>query len=320
MVDPMSVDALIVGAGVTGLTTAVVLAEAGIKVAVIAARPPEATTSAVAGASWGPYLAGHDKVPDWSIESRERFVALASRPESGVHLTAGIEAYVNMREIPDWAKAVPGFRLCLRDEVPNGYEGAWRYTIPLIDMSRYLAYLQNVLRGKGTEVKVVEPLDDFDEALSSAAVVVNCTGLGSRRLLDDARVIPCRGQLTVVANPGVTEFFQDNVDDDEITCIFPHGDRAVLGGYVKPGDFGTEFDLGLEERMLARCAKVEPRLAGAPIIDRLVGLRPQRDAIRVEPDANEPRLIHNYGHGGSGVTLSWGCAADVLSLVRRQRH
>jgi hypothetical protein len=26
-------------------------------------------------------------------------------------------------------------------------------------------------------------------------------------------------------------------------------------------------------------------------------------------------ILHNYGHGGSGYTLSWGCAFDILQLV-----
>jgi D-amino-acid oxidase len=33
--------------------------------------------------------------------------------------------------------------------------------------------------------------------------------------------------------------------------------------------------------------------------------------------AQGPPRVHNYGHGGSGVTLSWGCAEDTLALVRQ---
>jgi len=49
-------DVLVVGAGVSGLTTAVCLAEAGRGVEIRADRLPPDTTSAVAGALWGPHL------------------------------------------------------------------------------------------------------------------------------------------------------------------------------------------------------------------------------------------------------------------------
>jgi hypothetical protein len=39
--------------------------------------------------------------------------------------------------------------------------------------------------------------------------------------------------------------------------------------------------------------------------------------IRVEPDrlADRRPVIHNYGHGGAGFTVSWGCAANVLAYA-----
>ena len=54
------------------------------------------------------------------------------------------------------------------------------------------------------------------------------------------------------------------------------------------------------------------------IIREVVGLRPFRDAgFRVEAERiGNKLLIHNYGHGGAGFTLSWGCARSVLGLVR----
>ena len=43
-----------------------------------------------------------------------------------------------------------------------------------------------------------------------------------------------------------------------------------------------------------------------------------RSAIRLERERVAPDrwLIHNYGHGGAGVTLSWGCADEVARLVK----
>lgn len=319
MTGPQGYDALVVGAGVSGLTTAVVLAEAGLSVRVMTCDPPSRTVSAMAGASWGPFLAGHEAVPRWSAVSRAVFVQLAAEFGTGVHLSTGVEAYQNMDAAPRWATEVPDFADCGLGEFPTGYRGAWRYTIPLIDMPSYLGYLARRLGHTGGGIDVISPLASLSVPLSVAPVVVNCTGLGARELVDDVSVVPCRGQLTVVENPGVTEFFQDNIDGDELTCIFPHGDKVVLGGTTETDVDEMSYDLRQERKVLDRCARIDPRLAGARVVERRVGLRPQRSRIRVERDADTPGLIHNYGHGGSGVTLSWGCAMEVLTLVRAQQ-
>jgi|SRR5580704_7923258 D-amino-acid oxidase len=75
-------------------------------------------------------------------------------------------------------------------------------------------------------------------------------------------------------------------------------------------------DLDLAAAIIARCAAIEPRLRGAAVIGHRVGLRPTRPEIRVEAEqVGGSLLIHNYGHGGAGVTVSWGCAAEVATLA-----
>ena len=58
---------------------------------------------------------------------------------------------------------------------------------------------------------------------------------------------------------------------------------------------------------------------GAPaVIAERVGIRPFRRGgvcLRTERLSDGRRVIHNYGHGGAGFTLSWGCARRVASLV-----
>jgi D-amino-acid oxidase len=49
-----------------------------------------------------------------------------------------------------------------------------------------------------------------------------------------------------------------------------------------------------------------------------VGLRPARPAVRLETEGTPGGVIvHCYGHGGAGVTLSWGCAEEVADVVAR---
>jgi D-amino-acid oxidase len=75
---------------------------------------------------------------------------------------------------------------------------------------------------------------------------------------------------------------------------------------------------------------VDPRLGSARILEHRVGLRPSRPQVRLEaesagtggggPGHGTARLVvHNYGHGGAGVTLSWGCAREAARLITSLR-
>src|SRR2546421_11291052 len=131
-------DVRVIGAGVSGLTSAICLAEAGMSVRVLTAEPPHATTSATAGASWGPYLVSDPRIVTWSLATRAEFEGIAGRaPGSGVRLVCGIEAAPAYVDPPDWARSIHGFRLCAPYELPDGYLSGWEYTIPLVDMPRY---------------------------------------------------------------------------------------------------------------------------------------------------------------------------------------
>ena len=308
------VDALVIGAGVSGLTTAVRFVEAGRSVRVLSAHPTLATTSAHAGASWGPYLVADPRVLRWSERSRYRFEELSKEPASGVRLISGLEAAEERIEPPSWAVTVRDFWRCEPHELPKGYVSGWRYTIPVVDMPRYLGYMIQFLAESGVVIERHE-IATFREVAGEARVVVNCSGLGSRTLVPDAEVYPTRGQLVVVKNPGIDRFFQDHAEGEHLTYILPHGDHVVLGGSAIQHTANLEPDDKTAEAILARCQAVEPMLRDAPVLGHLVGLRPTRPEVRVERDevAGTP-LIHNYGHGGAGVTLSWGCADEVLEL------
>jgi D-amino-acid oxidase len=53
------------------------------------------------------------------------------------------------------------------------------------------------------------------------------------------------------------------------------------------------------------------------VLAHRVGLRPVRPQVRLETQAvpGGRHVVHNYGHGGAGVTLSWGCALAVAGAV-----
>lgn len=306
---------MVVGAGVIGLTTAICLAEAGLRVRVVTAKPPRETTSAVAGAMWGKgpgVTEPADKINAWSAATFAELVALADDPTSGVHFGRG---RLGVREpaavvVPEQSRSVAR---CTPDELPPGFVDGYRLTVPLVDMPTYLDHLtaRYTAAGGVLEAGVVR-----DRAEVTAPLAVNCTGVGAHDLVPDETVAPVRGQHVIVANPGLTEFFVEETDHASWVSFFPHGDRVVLGGIAGAGDWSLTPDPATADAIVRRCAAVEPRLADAPVLDHLVGLRPTRPSVRVaEEQVDGTRWIHNYGHGGLGVTLSWGCAHEVRELL-----
>ncbi len=315
----VSDDVLVIGAGVIGLTTAVCLAEAGVRTRVMSTDLPRQTTSAMAGAMWGPAFAEPaEQVLRWSRLSLTEFTALALDPATGVRLTRGrmaSRATLPQNGLPPQVTMVPGLIACGRAELPPGFASGQWGRVPLIDMPRYLGYLTGRLTAAGGRLDI-RSVARLSETVDEAPVLVNCSGMGARRLVPDLTVRASRGQLVVVANPGVEEFFVEITTASESTSYFPHGDQVVLGGVSVVGDWRLEPDAAVAEGILDRCAAVEPLLTGAPILEHRVGLRPERTPIRLEAReiAGRP-IVHCYGHGSLGVTLSWGCARETAQLA-----
>lgn len=309
---------LVLGAGVSGLTTAICLAEAGLDVTIRASRPPLETTSAAAGAVWGYHLVEDSRrVAAWSGDTLATLRDLAGRPGTGVRMGHGTWASAYPADPPGWADVLPDYRRCDPAGLPAGFVAGWQCTVPLVTMPVYLGYLMARFAGWGGDVQVAT-VGSLAAAAAQARVLVNCTGIGAHDLVPDPGLEPVRGQAVVVANPGIGEFFiGEGLPAADLVYMFPHGDTVLLGGTEQHGDWNTDPDPAITRRILADCAAVEPRLAGAEIVAQRVGLRPVRPRVRLDCERLGPGrlLAHNYGHGGAGVTLSWGCARDVTGQV-----
>ncbi|MCX5415463.1 FAD-dependent oxidoreductase [Streptomyces sp. NBC_00059] len=306
-------DVIVVGGGVSGLTTALVLAERGLRVRVWSRDAARDTTSAVAGALWWPYrIEPEAQVGAWSLETLRVYEEMAAAPaRTGVRMVTGVHGGERLAALGPWARSLEG--AC---EVAEGL----RVTLPLIDMPVHLRALEDRLTEAGGMVER-RTVRDFAEAAAEAPVVVDCAGLGARELVPDPGVRPVRGQLVVVENPGVDEWFvQADPASSETTYFFPQPGGLVLGGTAEADDPRTEPDPRTAREIVARCARVRPEIAGARVIGHRVGLRPARDAgVRIEAEElpGGGLLVHNYGHGGAGVTVAWGCARAAARLVRR---
>jgi D-amino-acid oxidase len=309
------VDVEVIGAGVVGLTCAVELARAGWRVGVVADRPPAQTTSAVAAAIWFPYEAAPaERVLAWGGATLRRLLDLAGDPAAGVVVRGGVVCHRSPAPDLGWTAEVAGHRPARDGQLPPGVPAGTWCALPVVEMDRYLAWLQAQAVAAGVAFAAPRRVRSLEEL--QAPVVVVAAGLGAQELLGDDAVHAVRGQVVRVANPGIERWLIDDDHADGITYIIPRGRDVVLGGTADRGAEATEPDPAVEAAILARTRALEPALADAPITSRAVGLRPARPAVRLDRvDAGGRTIVHCYGHGGAGVTLSWGCAADVVALV-----
>jgi D-amino-acid oxidase len=308
----------VVGAGVVGLTSALRLAEDGHQVEVVAAEVSQGTTSSVAAALWYPYRATPTaEVTRWLASTYAVLDGLATDPATGVRLRPGREVFREPVADPWWRSAVPELARLTGDRLPAGYLDGFCLRAPVVDMALHLAWLDSRLRERGVGVEV-RRLEDLEAAFAGVDAVVNCSGLGSRRLAGDRTVTPVRGQVVVVEQFGLTEWVLDQSDPERLTYVVPRDETVILGGTSEEGDADPEVRPATAEAILARCAALVPEVTAARVLDQRVGLRPARPAVRLETELRAAGpVVHCYGHGGAGVTLSYGCADDVAEQVRR---
>jgi D-amino-acid oxidase len=303
---------------------------------------------------WPPAVCGHHhdltRAKSWAETSYRIFGDLAGNPATGAFVRP-VTFYFKNRIADDGfqrdkmnalAAVVRGFRhdaalIAEHGVNPNfGLRDAYTHLAPMIDTDAYMAWLLQSVRSAGCKIverKIAAPLLERHEELLAefaAKAIVNCTGLGARELGDDA-VYPLRGAVIRVRNDGravprITQAHcvsHDGVSRDPgFVFIVPRSsDRLILGGFAEPDE--SRLDIGLHNyepvrEVLRRCVEFLPALRGAEVDETepvRVGLRPARHgSVRLEWEPGT-RIMHNYGHGGSGVTFSWGCANEVVEML-----
>ena len=302
----------VIGVGISGLTTSLLFAQRGHSVKIISELPLSQSTSYVAGALWYPSkLEPQDLVRTWALSSLRHFKRLSEIPETGVRIMPIQRWFHRRMGKPWWAGEVEGFKLLYSKDCPGARCGYF-FHAPVIDMPRYLDWLKKQNESLGVKFTNGK-IETLAEIQGDYDVCINCTGFGSKDLCLDLDLRAVRG-ISVV---GKSEFdlkqaFLDWDDTNGITYIVPRVSEVVLGGseeILPYGDVSTTAD-----QIRKRCELKEPILKSLSQVEIKVGYRPVRTKVRVERDLVHPKWIHNYGHGGNGVTLSWGSAEYVFRL------
>ena len=308
----------VVGAGVSGLTCGVRLLEEGHQVRIVTRELPPATTSAVAGAVWFPYrVTPNVRTGPWAAQSYRRFAALAQADDVPVTMVELTMLYPEpLKEEPWWLDAVPGERVraSTRTELPMDYGDGRAVQVPCVQAPQYLDWLTRRFAALGGRIAIqsLDRLDDLPEP-----VVVDCAGAGAAALTGDRDLTPVRGQVAYVRTRRPLRFMVDELGPNALAYILPRPDVVVLGGTAEDGDTDLRPREETTRHILAKTRRMQPELAEASYVGAAVGLRPARREVRLEGNhLDDGRLVvHDYGHGGSGFTLSWGCADEVVATV-----
>jgi D-amino-acid oxidase len=335
----MNQSVAIVGAGVSGLTCGVVFAERGYRTALFAKETGQQTTSGAAAAVWFPYDAEPaEKVIPWALRTFDVLADLARVPATGVSM---IETRQFLRtgeiEIPDWAiplgaSVIPspveesrGYTSKLPSRDPStslrsaqddhAFASGFSMTVPLMDTTIYLDYLAARFLKASGEIHANVHFENLDHVDRGFDLVINCAGIGARELVQDFELEPHRGQVAIV--PRIKNLSAAIVcDDAPLMYAIPRMRDCVFGGTNEVSD-NLAADPATTQQIVEECSRVL-NIDKPPVLAERVGLRPfRRSGVRLERDRvrDGRTVIHNYGHGGAGFTLSWGCAREVLELA-----
>jgi D-amino-acid oxidase len=318
----------IIGGGVSGLTCGVLLAERGYRTAIFAKETGQQTTSAVAAAVWYPYDAEPaDNVIARALDTYKSLVDLSGEPRTGVSMMELRQfSRAGELQIPDWAHSlgaavISNASSVISSEVerslnisPSVFSSGFALTVPLMDTTIYLDYLARRFLAAGGSIAsnvFFEKLEDVDDEF---ALVINCAGMGARELVHDVDLEPHRGQVAIV--PKIDLGCAIVCDEPPLMYAIPRTNDCVFGGTNELSD-DRDIDPAVTSRIVAECSRVL-KISNPQVLAERVGLRPfRKSGVRLQRDClcDGRTVIHNYGHGGAGFTLSWGCASEVVNLA-----
>ncbi|RDD41250.1 D-amino-acid oxidase [Trichoplax sp. H2] len=329
-----AVSVCVVGAGVCGLSTALLLAESKsipYKVTIIADQFSPKTTSNAAAAVVAPFILG----PETPIQLQRRWIKqtmdwLGSLYKTTDATTIGVIlqhlyfCYDKMQQDSYWKDWLLSYRKLTPKEKEMAFADdsiidGWCCSTFTLDTDKYMHWLTNKLKNLNCRF-IQKKLRDLSE-VSSYDIVVNCSGIGANRLVPDPSVVPVRGQAIRVKAPWV-QHCCIYINEKAISYILPRATTVLLGGTAQAGNWSKSIDPNDSKRIFEDCCKIIPSLKNAETVEEIVDLRPSRPSVRLEIETRrtghkDMKIVHNYGHGGSGISLHWGCALDSFKLVEK---
>ncbi|XP_052084675.1 D-aspartate oxidase-like [Mytilus californianus] len=321
----------VLGAGVIGLSTAVSIRKSlpSASIVIIADKFGSETTSYGAGGLSIPTV---DKVPGvpkdlvrrWVSDSWKWFSDLTLSDlasTTGNQLAPGYFLCNTPLIDPLFAEYVYSYERMSDEELKKinmqaKYKYGYRVTSIITCLKKYLPWLTKLhLDGGG----IIEgrKIENLNELVGTYDVVVNCTGLGSRKLLNDGKIHSNRGQIIELH----ADWIKYWIYTDDGAYLLPYDDIVKIGGVRQMHNYNIEVDENDQREIKEKCYRLWPPLQGADIVKEWVGLRPTRTPLRLEAElikfpTGKLKVVHNYGHGGVGIAISWGTSLHAAKLVK----
>lgn len=307
----------IIGSGIIGLSTAYRLQTEGYQVKIFAKAFPPDITSSKAAAFWFPFhIQKDERCMQWSSASYDKYLALSEEAATGIRLSQLVKMVKEETKEADmrWMDYMPegSCRPLDKKELKPGYRSGHEVKVPLIETQIFLPWLMEYLNRKGV-LFIEQEVNNFHELSDQYKWVINCSGLGAGALCGDKDIYPVKGQVVMLsAQDGLPIF----LDDEQPFYIVPRKDGLIIGGTYEEGVWDVNPDPARIQSLQKQAVSLFPYLDQSALIGSWSGLRPFRKTIKVEKDRNK-NIIHNYGHGGNGFTLAWGCAEEVVHLINK---
>lgn len=224
----------VLGAGVMGLSTAVVLLESGYSVTVYSEKFHPHVTSSVAGGQFSPSLVEIPSQLSLNELLRRSWKRFAPLDEKGV----GVSYIPNFIEGSDSSfnsfptGTIPGGQTYSLRQLPfQGpiRSGSYAWTL-LIEPPVYLPWLTQMILQKGAKLRQVKIQSRHDVVQLPENFVINCTGLGSKTLFLDTQLRGMKGQLLQLEPQNLGYLLSFNGG-----YAFSRSDSVVLGGTYEAG-------------------------------------------------------------------------------------
>ncbi|MCW9706705.1 FAD-dependent oxidoreductase [Fodinibius salsisoli] len=369
----MSKDVIIIGAGVSGVTTALTLQCLGYDTEIIAKHTyddlPDAGSlpefaSLFPAASIIPHSAHTDQLQAIFSSSQALFFNLRKQAFPGITFHEHYEVFEYEVDPPSYLDQMLNVQFMDEldpDSVPRRLQSpklyGWSFDGLFADWPNYFTALNNRYTQHGGTI-TQQKLSTDDISQLPAPIIINCSGTGSDTLFKDPVDEPkvSRGHILHKAGTPLIKNSEDQVVSYNYTpqaslysdlegqpCdvyCYPRKDGWVLGGSRQIGrlheqrwpPFGDDETyqidgcsvpaqiIDLNHQILTHTYNKE--LANPDELTAQIGyryIRNKNNGLRLEKEEKEGKMIiHNYGHGGAGVTLSWGCALAVAQKIARQ--